>query len=224
MRPKANYIDPQQFQDMIQHIPDLKIRKWKDKDVEMLFKICYWCALRIGEGIRLTAEDFDLKRSEVFLGKTKTNKNDYAAIPPQLMPELEEYLSGKTGPLLPGCNYSIAYNWLIRLGKMLDILALTTPESVTGEKTKTHIFRKSIGKDYVFGTYGKKAPMNLVMDKMRHKEWGTTSRYLKIGIEGVKDFESQDQIQVSEESGSWSADGSIDSNETQEATDSSSHD
>ena len=193
MQPKVNYIDQPTMQRIIDHIPDLKIRKWKDEDVQMLFKICYWCGLRMNEAIRLQAEDFDLSKHEVFLGKTKTHKNDYASVPPSCTDELSLYLLGKKGSLFPGCNYNIVYNWLARLGKMLDIAALTTPESVSGEKTKTHIFRKSIGKEMMFGTFdGRKAPLSIVMDKLRHNDLNTTSKYLKMGIEGVKDWEGQD--------------------------------
>lgn len=189
MRAKSNYLDPEKFQLCIETIPQLHIRKWKDQDVAMVvFKIPYWLGLRMGESIRLTAEDFDLEKKECYLGKTKTHKEDEAPIPDDFIPELKSYLEGKTGLLLPGCNYQVVYNWLKRLGKMLDIPALITSQAITGEKTVTHIFRKSIGKDMLYGIHGPKAPLNVVSKQLRHNDLVTTSKYLKVGIEDVKDW------------------------------------
>lgn len=189
MRAKSNYLDPDTFALCLGAIPRLKIRKWKDEDVAMVvFKIPYWLGLRMGESIRLSVEDFDLESKECYLGKTKTHKEDYAPIPDVFLPELSAYLHGKTGPLLPKCSYYVVYHWLKRLGKMLDIPAFTELQSVTGEKTVTHIFRKSIGKDMIYGVHGSKAPLNVVSKQLRHNDLVTTSKYLKVGIEDVKDW------------------------------------
>ena len=189
MRAKSNYLDPESFAKCLTTIPSLKIRKWKDEDVAMVvFKIPYWCGLRMGESIRLCAEDFNLSEKTIYLGKTKTHKEDYAPIPDIFLPELGQYLLGKEGQLLPKCNYYTVYHWLKQLGKMLDIPALTTHQSITGEKTVTHIFRKSIGKDMLYGIHGPKAPLNIVAKQLRHNDLVTTSKYLKVGIEDVKDW------------------------------------
>lgn len=192
MRAKSNYMDPENFELCIKTIPQLKIRKWKNEDVAMVvFKIPYWLGLRMGESIRLQAEDFDIPAKECYLGRTKTHKEDYAPIPNDFIPELDLYLLGKKGQLLPNCSYQVVYYWLKRLGKMLDIPALNTAQSITGEKTVTHIFRKSIGKDMLYGVHGSKAPLNVVSKQLRHNDLVTTSKYLKVGIEDVKDWWQQ---------------------------------
>src|SRR2546427_9049248 len=152
MKPTSNWMTQEQFILLLADIPRLKIRKWKDDDVRMLFKICYWLALRIGEGLRLSVDDFDLDLMYVYLGKTKTTYNDKRIIPVAFIPELKSYLHTRSGDLFHGMKYDSVYGWLIRLGKMLDIKALTTKQSESKEKTKTHIFRKSRGKDMYFGT------------------------------------------------------------------------
>lgn len=188
MKAKSNYIDPVQFKELIEAIPRLNLRKWSPKEVEILFKIAYWCGLRMIEAVRLKAEDFDLVQSEVYLGKTKTEKEAYTTIPDPFIPELREFLKNKKGALFAECNPQIVRVWLTKLGQILDIPALTTPQSVTGEKTKCHIFRKSIGKDMIYGTHGQKAPLNVVMKHLRHESLDTTSKYLKVGNEDVKDW------------------------------------
>ena len=186
MRASVNYMPPEQFADLIGAIPTLGIRKWKNTDVVMLFKICYWCGLRINEALRLQVSDFDIDMRRVYLGMTKTKKGDKATIPETFVSELRAWLLTRENELFRGMNYAIVYNWLIRLGKQLGIKALTTPQKVTGEKTKTHIFRKSVGKDMVYGTRdGKRQPLNVVQKKLRHTTLDMTTRYLQVEDEDV---------------------------------------
>lgn len=197
MQQRPNYMPPELFNQVLDAIPTLHIRKWKDEDVKMLFKNCYWIELRIGEAIKLTVEDFDLQRLRVYLGKTKANKNDEAVIPPDYKSELEIYLLGKKGPLLPGLSYPTVLKWINRLGEALDIKAWTTPQSETGEKTKSHIFRKSMAKDLLYGTYGSKATVNVISQSLRHKgknPLATTFHYLKMSGEDLDQWWSENRI------------------------------
>jgi integrase len=189
LRARSNYIPYDLMLKMFEAVPQLKIRKWQDIDVIMMFKIAYWCELRPNEYIGRKVEDFDIERSEVYLGKTKTGKEEYAVIPPPFRQELVGYLRGRTGILLPGLTYNTVYYWLIRLGKMLDLPALTTSQAETGEKTKGHIFRKSLPKDLIFGVHGRKAPLNVISKGLRHKgknALSSTQEYLKLSNEDVK--------------------------------------
>ncbi len=194
MKPRSNYMPPDQFEDILKHIPDLELRKWKDEDVIMILRICRWCALRMIEATRLKVEDFDLELREVYLGQTKTAKEDYAAIPSPFIPELREYLSNRGGLLLdPVPKRDTVAKWIQKLGVICHVRAWTTPQSVTGEKTKMHIFRKSQAKDMMLGEYGRKAPLNIVMKQLRHSNLAMTSKYLKVDNEEVKDFWGEDR-------------------------------
>lgn len=180
MKASANYMPPEQFALVLDNIPRLNIRKWSIVDVQMLFKIAYWCGLRITEACNLQVHNFDLDFKRVYLGKTKTNANDRATIPDKFIVELSGYLLGKEGYLFPDMNRFIVYNWQKRLGIILNIEAWTTPQSVTREKTKTHIFRKSVGKDMLYGTIdGVRQPINIVQRKLRHSNPTMTALYLK---------------------------------------------
>ena len=189
MQSKFNYMNPEDFARVIVSIPLLKIRKWFDKDIEMLLKICYWCALRPGEGIGLEKEDFNLVEREVYLGQTKTTKQDKAPIPQLFISELQAWLDTKNpGKLFPELTYDTAYVWFKRLGRILDIDAWTMPQSETGEKTVGHIFRKSLGKDMLDGTHGKKFAIPIISKQLRHKKPSITiDHYLKASIEAVKE-------------------------------------
>ena len=195
MKDKANYISPETFETIINTIPELKIRKWKDWDVEMLFKILYNCALRPMEGIRLKKEDIDLENREIYLWQTKTTSEDYAVIPTSFIDELQLWLNTKkyvVNPgerLLPKLTYITFYFWLKRLGKMCDVPAWTTSQEKSHEKTVGHGFRKSVGKDMLDGRFGNAAKdIPIVQKHLRHKTSGmTVDYYLKVGSEPVKE-------------------------------------
>jgi len=190
MKPRSNYMTPEEFSKLLGYVPQLKIKKWPVDDIVMMFKICYWLGLRISECLKLAAEDFDANNHEVYLGKTKTEKQAYTNLPPLFEPELWAWLQDKKGVLFPGCNRFIVYHWLTKAGEALQITALITPQSETGENTKCHIFRKSIGKDMLYGTHtnGAKAPLNVVMQSLRHTNLATTSKYLKVNTKDVRNW------------------------------------
>jgi len=189
LRSKNNYINPEQFEEIIKALNTLEFRKWDVKDVEFLFKISYWCALRMSESCRIKKEDIDLESGEIYLGLTKKKKNSIAIIPTVFREELFYYLKGKNdGYLLPDVNPQIVRVWIRKLGKMLNIEAWTTPQEVTGEKTQTHIFRKSMAKDMLLGTHGKIAPLPIVQGLLRHDNIATTSKYVHLEKEAVKEW------------------------------------
>ena len=193
MKSTNNYLNQQDFAKVIDEIPRLMIRKWNDEDIQMLFEILYWCALRPNEGIRLRKEDFDLESRKISLGKTKTKLNDIAPIPSVFVPKLANYLEFKEeGRLFDGLTYNSFYPWLKKLGKWCDIPAWTTPQNETGEKTVGHIFRKSIGKDMLTGVHltknGTKFSIPVISKQLRHSKPSITiDSYLKSTIETVLD-------------------------------------
>jgi integrase len=75
-----NYINRDDFERILDTIPQLGIRKWLDDDIKILFQIMYYSALRPGEAIRLKKEDIDIKNQTIYLGKTKTKTIDTAQI------------------------------------------------------------------------------------------------------------------------------------------------
>jgi len=181
------YMNPEQFTQVINAIPQLKIRKWIDLDIEFLFRVQYECALRPIEAIRLKKEDINLDERQIYLGQTKTTSEDYAVIPRGFIPQYTQYIDTiSPGRLTRGLTYSTYIFWIKRLGKMLNIPAWTTPQSVTHEKTKGHIFRKSKGKDLVqeLGY----ALMPSISKHLRHSSPEITAKYyLKVTREAVKE-------------------------------------
>jgi len=194
MESKFNYLNQDDFSRVIDSIPLLHIRKWLDSDITMLFKSLYWCALRPTEGIYLSKEDFHLESSEVRLGKTKTAAIDYAPIPRPFKAELQAWLDTKDGGrLFPDLKYITFYFWLKRLGVLCNIEAWNTLQSKSKEKTKGHIFRKSVGKDMLFGVHGKALQdISIISKQLRHKKPSMTmDHYLNANLEAVKEAWNQ---------------------------------
>ena len=179
---------------ILDSIPSLKIRKWEDYDIQMLFKILYWCALRPTEGILLQKSDFNFNNRTINLGQTKTKKNDAALIPQRFCQELEDYINTKeNGRLFVGLTYHNLWEWLKKLGKSLNIEAWITPQNETGEKTVGHIFRKSIGKAMVYGEIkddkGGKFTIPTISKHLRHKKPSMTEdHYLKASMSQVAEL------------------------------------
>jgi integrase len=188
MESNPNYINQEDFQMILDTIPELDIRKWKDVDIQYLFKILYHMALRPSEGIKLEKKDFDLKNRLVYLGKTKTSTSDRATIPKVFVNELAVYLETKEdGRLFPGLNYRTFWVWLKRLGVMLHIDAWQ-PENRLRMKENTvgHIFRKSWGKDALESLGYEK--IDVISTHLRHtKPSMTFDHYLKGNIKKVHD-------------------------------------
>lgn len=76
MKPKSNYMPPEQFQLLLDNVKLLQLKKispMKIEDIQMLFKIARYCALRITEAIKLNAEDIDAELLEVTIRESKTS-------------------------------------------------------------------------------------------------------------------------------------------------------
>ena len=184
---------PDSFQAVLKYVQDnLKIRRLENIDIQMIFKIAYFAGLRINEVLDLKKDSFDLDLLQIKLGQTKTKKHDIASFPEKFKDELQEYLSTERAvlprnQLLFPVSRQSAYKWIMKIGQDLEISAWTTPQSESGEKTKTHLFRKSIGKDMI----KKGAPLNVIMNKLRHNNLATTSEYLKLNLSDVQTWENE---------------------------------
>ena len=189
----VNYLPYEKYLEIMDYVEhNLTTRKLDSIDIQMIFKISYHAGLRINEVLKLSKSSFDFNLFQINLGKTKTHSHDKASFPQSFSEELQTYLNternnlSKTDLLFPISRQTI-YVWLMEIGKALKITAWTTTQKESGEKTKTHIFRKSIGKDMLY----KKAPLNIIMNKLRHTNLATTSQYLKLNLSDVQSWENE---------------------------------
>jgi len=84
---------------------------------------------------------------------------------------------------------------LMKIGEALNIEAFTTPQRITGEKTKLHIFRKSWLKEIMFGdTLKNKGNIGQAQSIARHRKATTTADYLHLDIEGGKELYDNNEL------------------------------
>ena len=183
----VNYIPFSDFKKLCDNTHLIKSDKLSANDISFIFKISYYCALRINETLKLEKTNFDFDLLELDLGHTKTEKHGKATIPKSFVNELKAYLDTKQGGLLFPITRNTAYVHLMQLGKKLNINALITSQKDTNEKTKTHLFRKSIAKEMLY----KKAPINIISKKLRHASYNTTFLYLKLNNQDVINWENE---------------------------------
>ena len=181
LKENVNYLPNEKFDLILLYVTNnLKSKKLKSIDIQMIFKIAYHAGLRINEVLKLSKLSFNFNLLQIELGKTKTKSHDLATFPNSFSLELQDYLFNdrslilKSDLLFPISRQTV-YTWIMQIGKDLQIPAWTTPQTESGEKTKTHLFRKSIAKNMLY----KKAPLNVIMNKLRHTNLATTSDYLK---------------------------------------------
>ncbi len=188
----VNYISPEMFQEILAYTKkNLGSRKLHYTDIQMIFKIAYYSGLRVNEVLKLRRKDFNFNLLEINLGQTKTEQRGIASIPSVFKEELKSYLFEfkilTDNELLFPITRQTAYEWIMQIGRDLKINAWTTPQTESKEKTKTHIFRKSIGKDMLY----KGASLNIIQRKLRHNNINTTSEYLKLKLNDVKNWENE---------------------------------
>ena len=188
-----NYLPNEKFDLILLYVTNnLKSKKLKSIDIQMIFKIAYHAGLRINEVLKLSKSSFNFDLLQINLGKTKTKTHDLATFPNSFSLELQDYLFNdrslilKSDLLFPISRQTV-YTWIMQIGLALQIPAWTTPQTESGEKTKTHLFRKSIAKNMLY----KKAPLNVIMNKLRHTNLATTSDYLKLNLSDVQTWENE---------------------------------
>lgn len=199
MKSKNNYLHPDDLERLFNWAgSELTSYKWDRRDIEFIMRTAYWCLLRMNEALPLRIRDFDTDGWTVRLLRTKTERNVDVVIPPPWRAGVSAFLTAwddrhpdaDRDVILPGCRVYHAYRWLRRAGKALDLDALQSDQSESGEKVICHIFRKTSAKDMIMGTHngGKGAPLPLVQKALRHKSLNVTARYVKMYDSAVSEW------------------------------------
>ena len=142
------------------------------EDFILLFRITYFCALRISETLNLTAGDFHLDKKILILKNTKTGKNkktgkytiQKTTIPPPLIAFLEAYRHFKPDEKLFSCTRQTVWKYAKVAGRAAGLNFGEEQKVRSIEGLWTHAFRKGYSK--FMQTNG--ASRELRMLKLRH--------------------------------------------------------
>lgn len=189
MKSTNNYISQEDFERIIAELPRFVPRTFSAEDCTLLFKTCYWCGLRITEALALSWGDIDADERKITLMKTKTGKNVTVRFPHFLDDFFFcAYVEDPKQKLFEKIKYHTLLNMMKKIGNELDIQAWKQGQDQTGEKTFSHIWRKSSAKDILQGTHGRKGDIVLVQEFLRHNSIVSTQHYLKTKGAALEEF------------------------------------
>ena len=198
---ETNYLSPENLVKLVLALPKIpyftseynKLRM-DIFDFEALYKICYYCALRITEGLRLEAEDFDLEHRVLKLkprpGAAKTfkkmgDKIQKTSINPVIVEELKDYLKDKSGPLFH-CSRVTAWKYAKLAGNLAGLKVYEEQKQRSIEGVWTHLFRKS----YAKLMESKGATPSLIMLKGRWSPREMYQTYTKPSLNALIEWEA----------------------------------
>ena len=174
--------------------------KYPARDVRLLIDMMYWGGLRVSEALAITARQMDTGAGTLRLYHTKTAESESVPMFPALRRAVVAWRTGMAPDrtiLRPVPRRTTVVAWHKTVGARLGLEFATEPQGKrhrmedgkmvklrrstgTGQKTVTHIWRKSIGKDMLSGFDGECRPADIeeVRSMLRHSDIRTTIVYL----------------------------------------------
>jgi len=209
---EIHFLSPEEVQRLFIAAEKLTGTTLPAADIRLMLEITYDAGLRISECLGLLKRDIDTNRKRIVLTSTKGGrvrchkcrgkgvfadsecpkclgkKKIMKPVDTWVSPELFERLTKRTQELdamakvFPVTRQS-AYNYIKRAGKLAEIEAVHVRGGGDIERTNVwpHILRHS----RCVHLLAKGMPLNMCMQKMRHKNIQTTSVYLKVGAKDV---------------------------------------
>jgi|APSaa5957512535_1039671.scaffolds.fasta_scaffold10398_4 hypothetical protein len=147
---KNSYITEDEFKKFISCIPELDMYKNKSprvilsiSEIEIVFKLMYYCALKIQEVVDLEKEDFDLENKFLHLRNVNTNVKT-TTIPFAIISELSDFLKTKQPhvKLFTAGRSTISIN-AKKIGEIAELKIFKSRSKQSIEGIHTLVFRDS---------------------------------------------------------------------------------
>lgn len=189
----TNYLSPESFNDFIRAVPKVAFKTHSRNlmtayEYQMLYKITYYCALRISETLNLEKEDLLLDRKICLIRNAKTGKGKIqkTTIAPPLINQLADFVKNRTGKLFHTTRQTV-WKYAKAAGKIagLNIGEEQKVKSIDG--IWTHLFRKSYSK--FMAQNG--ASREIRQCKLRHSFRDSQDTYDAVDINTVKAWEKR---------------------------------
>lgn len=188
---KGRYLSESDFQKFIDFIPELDMYKKKTsriiltlEDTVILYKLMYYCALKVKEVLNLKKEDFNLDQKLLNLKNVNTPIKQ-TTIPPFLVSELKDFLEnkGESKKLFEITHTAISQKTK-KIGEMAKLKIFKTTEKQEVKGVHTLVFRQSYEQFMLQNNSGS----DLSNLKLR---FATATNYNDKKIEDLLDWESK---------------------------------
>lgn len=153
----TNYLSPEKLRDFINAIPKFKgfhgghgqPPPINYRELQLFFKILYYCALRISECVNLKKSDFDLDHRILRVRSPKTKKMGFqkTTIPPPIIDDLDFFLDYHYfGEQLFKIHRYTAWSYAKQIGKIAGFNFFDEMDTKSIEGLYPHAFRKGYAK------------------------------------------------------------------------------
>lgn len=123
---------------------DFRTREQRHKELELIFALCYGCALRRMEAYKLTAKDIDFDRKTLFVNQGKGYKDRIVPLNDNVCNTLKDYIYNFRNLLKLNHNRLFIYS-LSELHKSLkEVQKASDNEQIQDKRIYFHILRHSM--------------------------------------------------------------------------------
>lgn len=123
---------------------DFKLREQRHKELELIFALCYGCALRRMEAYNLTAKDIDFDKKTIFINQGKNYKDRIVPMNENVCNTLKDYIYNFRN-LLKLNHSRLFVHSLPELHKSLkEVQRASNDEQIKSKRLYLHLLRHSM--------------------------------------------------------------------------------
>lgn len=186
------HLTPEDFTNFLSYIPKLKTfssshkkTKLNPTQLQLLFKITYYCALRVSEVIKIVKADFDLEKRTLKV-QSKISPLIETTIPPIIIGEISSYLQNlNSNQKLFSVSRQAIWGWAKEAGTLAGLQIFKTAKLKSVEGVDTLLFRHSYHLQMLQGG----AHPRVVDLKLRAES--DVGHYGNFTLEDVKEWEKE---------------------------------
>lgn len=121
-----------------------KLREQRHKELELIFALCYGCALRRMEAYKLTAKDIDFDRKTIFINQGKGYKDRIAPINDNVCNTLKDYVYNFRNLLKLKHNRLFIHSLSELHNNLKEVQKATNNKQIQSKRIYFHILRHSM--------------------------------------------------------------------------------
>jgi integrase/recombinase XerD len=123
---------------------NFKLRELRHKEIELIFALCYGCALRRMEAYKLTPQDIDFDKKTIFIKQGKNYKDRIVPMNTGVCNTIKDYIYNFRNLIKPAHNRLFVHS-LSELHKSLkEVQKASNDEQIQSKRLYFHVLRHSM--------------------------------------------------------------------------------